>query len=76
MTSIVYTADKNGTASMTSPVSYTILEGLAPGKNYQWGLDFTKKLGGSLELSLQYEGRKTGATGVVNTGRAALRAIL
>jgi hypothetical protein len=76
MTSIVYTAGKNGYASTSSPVSYTILEGLAPGKNYLWGLDFTKKLGGSLELSLQYEGRKAGQTGIVHTGRAALRALL
>ena len=76
MTSIVYTADKNGAASTSSPVSYTILEGLAPGKNYLWGLDFTKKLGGSLELSLQYEGRKAGEAGIVHTGRAALRALL
>lgn len=76
VTSIVYTAEKNGSASTTSPVSYTILEGLAPGRNYLWGLDFTKKLGGSLELSLQYEGRKAGDAGIVHTGRAALRALL
>lgn len=76
MNSIVYTAGKNGSASTTSPVSYTILEGLMPGKNYLWNLDFTKKLGASLELSLQYEGRKAGETGIVHTGRAALRALL
>jgi hypothetical protein len=76
MNSIVYTAAKNGSASTTSPVSYTILEGLLPGKNYLWNLDFTKRLGSSLELSLQYEGRKAGATGIVHTGRAALRALL
>ena len=76
MNSILYTASQNGSASTTSPVSYTILEGLLPGKNYLWSLDFTKKLGNSLELSLQYEGRKAGDTGIVHTGRAALRALL
>ncbi|GGA82549.1 hypothetical protein [Puia dinghuensis] len=75
MSSILYTA-KDGSPSTTSAVSYTILEGLAPGKNYLWNLDLTKKLGGSLELSLQYEGRKAGNTGIVHTGRAALRALL
>ena len=76
MNTISYTAMKNGTASTTSPVSYTILEGLLPGKNYLWNIDFTKKLGNSLELSLQYEGRKAGETGIVHTGRASLRALL
>jgi hypothetical protein len=76
MNSIVYTAAGGKAPSTTSAVSYTILEGLAPGKNYLWNLDLTKKLGGSLELSLQYEGRKAGNTGIVHTGRAALRALL
>ena len=72
---ISYTA-KEGAPSTSSPVSYTILEGLAPGRNFEWGLDFTKRLGGSLEISLQYEGRKAAGQGVINTGRAALRAVL
>ena len=77
VTNISYTVkDGSGPASTTSPVSYTMLEGLNPGKNYLWGIDFTKKLGASLEISLQYEGRKAAETGVVNTGRASLRALL
>jgi hypothetical protein len=72
---IGYTS-KEGAPSTTSPVSYTILEGLAPGKNYLWNLDFTKKLGGNLEIGLQYEGRKAAGQGIVNTGRASLRALL
>jgi hypothetical protein len=72
---ISYTS-KEGAPSITAPVSYTILEGLQPGKNYEWGLDFTKRLGSSLEISLQYDARKPAGQGVINTGRAALRAIL
>lgn len=67
---------KDGNASTSSSISYVILEGLLPGKNYLWNVDLTKKLGSSLELSLQYEGRKAGETRVVHTGRAALRALL
>ena len=39
------------TGSSSSTVSYTMLEGLLPGNNYEWGLDFTKKLGNNLEVS-------------------------
>ena len=67
---------KDGSASTTSSVSYVILEGLMPGKNYLWNIDLTKRLGSSLELSIQYEGRKAGESRVVHTGRAALRALL
>ena len=67
---------KDANASTTSSISYVILEGLMPGKNYLWNVDLTKKLGSSLELSLQYEGRKAGESRVVHTGRAALRALL
>jgi hypothetical protein len=72
---ISYMIDSKAAAT-TSPVAYTILEGLLPGKNYLWDIDFTKKLGSSLELSLQYEGRKAGETNIVHTGRASLRALL
>ncbi|HEY4108565.1 hypothetical protein [Puia sp.] len=76
MSSIVYKGGDGKAPSTTSAVAYTILEGLQPGKNYLWNLDLTKKLGNNLELSLQYEGRKAGSTGIVHTGRAALRALL
>jgi hypothetical protein len=69
-TSIRYNGNVNST------VSYTMLEGLLPGSNYEWSLDFTKKLGNNLELSLQYEGRKPGEGVIVHTGHASLRAIL
>lgn len=75
VSSIMYTS-KQGQPSTTSPVAYTILEGLAPGTNYLWNLDFTKKLGNNLEISLQYEGRKAADAGIVHTGRASLRALL
>ena len=62
--------------STNTTVSYILLNGLLPGKNYIWGLDLTKKLGSFLELNINYEGRKPGQGGVINTGRASLRAIL
>jgi len=73
---IVYKLKDGSAASSSSSISYVILEGLMPGKNYLWNVDLTKKLGSSLELSIQYEGRKAGDANIVHTGRAALRALL
>jgi predicted ATPase len=61
---------ENGTTK-----SYTILEGLQPGNNYIWAASYTRNISQNLELSLTYEGRKTGTARLVNTGRAQLRAV-
>jgi hypothetical protein len=53
-----------------------MMEGLQPNKNYVWFLDLTKRLSSFIEISFQYEGRKSGSSGIVNLGRAQLRAIL
>lgn len=56
-------------------VTYIMLEGLLPGKNYLWSVDLTKRLLNNVELSFQYEGRRPGETRTIHTGRAALRAL-
>lgn len=56
-------------------VSYIMLEGLLPGKNYIWSLSFTKRLLNNLELNFQYDGRKPGRARTVHVGRASLTAL-
>ena len=62
--------------NVNTSLGYIMLEGLLPGKNFIWTLDLTKRLSSFLEMSIQYEGRKAGSSGLVNIGRASVRAIL
>lgn len=59
-----------------TPAAYLMLDGLLPGKNFLWSIDLTRRLSNSLEVNIQYEGRKPGESRVVHIGRASIRAIL
>jgi len=58
-----------------STVSYIMLDGLLPGKNYLWSLGLSKRLLNNLELSFQYDGRKAGTSRTVHIGRASITAL-
>jgi hypothetical protein len=61
--------------SAASPAGFIMLDGLNKGKNLIWNMDYTQRLAGNLELSLQYEGRKPGMSREIHTGRASVRAV-
>ena len=62
----------NGSAN--TPVSYQMLEGLQPGKNFTWSLLAQKKLTTFLDLNLNYFGRKTETSKTIHTGTIQLKA--
>ena len=63
------------TGSPNSAVAFAMLEGLQDGKNYLWNLTLDRQLSKFIQLSLNYEGRKTGANRVVHVARAQVRAV-
>ena len=66
---------KSASGTATSTVSYIMLDGLLPGKNYLWSVILTKRLLNNLELNFQYDGRKPSSSKTVHIGRASLTAL-
>jgi len=71
---IDYKDPASGNVANTT-VSYIMLDGLLPGKNYLWSLGFSKRLLNNLELNFQYDGRKAGTANTVHIGRVAITAL-
>lgn len=62
--------------SSAAPLTYFMLDGLKPGNNILWFVNWQRRLGKGLELFIEYEGRKAGTDKVINTGRMSVKAIL
>ncbi len=67
-------ADIQYQGAPNSTVAFNMLDGLQNGKNILWSFNIDRQLSQSMQLSLNYEGRRTG-TRTVHVGRAQVRAI-
>jgi hypothetical protein len=65
----------NYSGTVSSAVGYDMLEGLKPGQNFTWKINWQRSLAQNLQLTLGYEGRKTPGTKTIHTGTAQVRAV-
>ena len=63
----------NGQAQTS--IGYIMLDGLLPGNNWLWSVQFERRLSRNVEMSLEYEGRQSANNQSIHTGRATVRAI-
>jgi hypothetical protein len=65
---ITYNAPEN------TPIAYEMLEGLRPGTNLTWNVGVQRNLSKTIQLSVNYEGRKPEGIKTVHTGTMQARA--
>ncbi len=61
--------------TVSSAVGYEMLEGLKPGSNYTWKLNWQRALTTTLQLTIGYDGRKTPDNKAIHVGTAQVRAV-
>jgi hypothetical protein len=57
-----------------TPIAYEMLNALKTGYNYTWGLTYQRNLTSNIQISINYDGRKSPGSNVVNIGGAQVRA--
>ena len=58
----------------SSPVAYEMLNALKPGYNYTWNISYQRNLTGNIQISINYDGRKSPNSKIVHIGGAQVRA--
>jgi hypothetical protein len=59
---------------LNSPVAFEMLNSLKPGDNFTWNLNYQQNLSAYLQISFNYEGRKSPGNRVIHIGGAQVRA--
>lgn len=66
----------NFSGSTATALAFEMLQGLQPGNNVLWNLNWTRELGEGIQLTLQYDGRSSETSAAVHTGRVQVRLLL
>jgi hypothetical protein len=59
---------------LNNALSFEFLEALKPGQNYVWNFSYQRNLSKALQLTIQYNGRKSVGTRTIHAGGMELRA--
>lgn len=57
-----------------SSIAYEMLSGLSSGDNFTWEVTYQRNLNSNIQISINYNGRKTPGAGPVHLGGAQIRA--
>ena len=68
-----YQIQFNGDAQ--SQLGYDMLQGLAVGQNTVWNINFQQRLGNSLQITINYDGRTAENQRTIHIGRMEARYI-
>ena len=58
-----------------TPIEFELLQGLRDGQNFVWNLNYTKRLSSSIDMIINYNGRKSEDTRLIHTAGVQMRAI-
>jgi hypothetical protein len=58
----------------SSAIAYEMLNALRSGNNYTWTISYQRNLTGNIQISINYDGRKSPNSNVVHLGGAQVRA--
>jgi hypothetical protein len=64
--------DYNGSGN--NALAFEMLESLQPGNNYTWNLRYQRSLSDNLQISIQYNGRKSEENRIIHAGGVEVRA--
>ncbi|WP_139230296.1 hypothetical protein [Lishizhenia tianjinensis] len=60
--------------TVNNAIAFEMLESLKPGKNYTWNVNYQRSISKNLQISLQYNGRKSEDNRTIHAGGVEVRA--